>query len=389
MDKGVEFVHNNFKEILKLVEKPEYNHLKNKVLFEWNSFNQFTKTGELYSFFLKYADGTHKDASEFEFLDEFGLLSSEKISDYLMENYPDEIESDKEFGIDNLTFNNVYNNNELFLIFNDFMSGIRSNRDKKIIGCVLSHEGIYEDEWLDEKTLLYYGEGKRGDQKKESPGNKDMIIAAGNKSEWKVFLFEKIKANKYYYRGEIEIDPLIRSKSNILDIDYKPRAVLQFVLKLKESTEDFLYTEDDLIEIENSQKKTIKKMSPEIVHQIAKSKTQDIKVEFVTVKQYNRDQAVSKDTKNRAKGKCDLCNNEAPFKTKDGPYLENHHVITIAEGGPDFIYNTVALCPNCHRKMHSLKDPKDLKKLTEVIKKYLLDDNDLKNLEKWEKLFNK
>ena len=65
-----------------------------------------------------------------------------------------------------------------------------------------------------------------------------------------------------------------------------------------------------------------------------------------------------------------LCEQNAPFETKDGPYLECHHVITIAEGGPDVIYNTVALCPNCHRKINRLKDSKDLKKLTDVIYKY-------------------
>ena len=30
--------------------------------------------------------------------------------------------------------------------------------------------------------------------------------------------------------------------------------------------------------------------------------------------------------------------------------------------------NAVALCPNCHRKMHILDDPEDVEKLKEVAK---------------------
>lgn len=92
-----------------------------------------------------------------------------------------------------------------------------------------------------------------------------------------------------------------------------------------------------------------------------------------------RNPFVSEYTKMRADGKCDLCEKESPFKDKKGkPYLEEHHVIMLANGGPDQIYNTVALCPNCHKKMHILKDKRDFEKLQKVISKYLEEDNDKK-----------
>lgn len=55
-----------------------------------------------------------------------------------------------------------------------------------------------------------------------------------------------------------------------------------------------------------------------------------------------------------AGGHCDLCGAEAPFKREaDGmPYLEVHHILPLSRGGEDTIGNTVALCPNCHRKVH-------------------------------------
>jgi 5-methylcytosine-specific restriction protein A len=43
--------------------------------------------------------------------------------------------------------------------------------------------------------------------------------------------------------------------------------------------------------------------------------------------------------------------------------LECHHVVWLAEGGDDHIENTVALCPNCHRRMHVLNAPADREKL--------------------------
>ena len=58
-------------------------------------------------------------------------------------------------------------------------------------------------------------------------------------------------------------------------------------------------------------------------------------------------------TLKRAAGYCELCNQNAPFQLADGqPYLEVHHIIPLQEDGPDIIENCVALCPNCHRKIH-------------------------------------
>ena len=52
-------------------------------------------------------------------------------------------------------------------------------------------------------------------------------------------------------------------------------------------------------------------------------------------------------------GRCEVCNEDAPFKTPEGlPYLEVHHVRPMADGGPDTIDNAAATCPNCHRRLH-------------------------------------
>ena len=81
---------------------------------------------------------------------------------------------------------------------------------------------------------------------------------------------------------------------------------------------------------------------------------------FTFVKQYVKD---------RAGGTCELCGKYAPFKTAyDEPYLEIHHLITLSDDGPDTIYNTVALCPNCHKKMHFGKISTDSKEYIKLVK---------------------
>ncbi len=89
---------------------------------------------------------------------------------------------------------------------------------------------------------------------------------------------------------------------------------------------------------------------------------------------YHRLPKVKEDTLDRAKGICEICGKPAPFITKEGkPYLEVHHIIALSEEGVDHTSNTVALCPNCHRKMHYAelsKEEEDLIiiKLLEVTK---------------------
>jgi 5-methylcytosine-specific restriction protein A len=74
----------------------------------------------------------------------------------------------------------------------------------------------------------------------------------------------------------------------------------------------------------------------------------------VKTKVFIRNQYVVAERLERAKGVCEGCNSEAPFRrASDGsPYLEVHHIVPLAKGGEDTIQNTIALCPNCHRERH-------------------------------------
>lgn len=69
--------------------------------------------------------------------------------------------------------------------------------------------------------------------------------------------------------------------------------------------------------------------------------------------QFSRDPRVRAWTLQRAQGQCELCGQPASFLDEyQEPYLESHHIATLAEGGPDTPENTAALCANCHRELH-------------------------------------
>src|ERR1044072_1623236 len=76
-----------------------------------------------------------------------------------------------------------------------------------------------------------------------------------------------------------------------------------------------------------------------------------------TTSVFYRDPEVRAWVLENANGKCEACDADAPFVQFDGsPFLEVHHMIPLASSGPDTIENTIALCPNCHRKVHLSKD---------------------------------
>lgn len=129
---------------------------------------------------------------------------------------------------------------------------------------------------------------------------------------------------------------------------------------IKKISDIFPEFADDLerMEYELSKKPII-----DVLKQALQSKT-TAKTMETKQKIFPRDPYVSYITKHIANGLCQLCNIKGPFIDKSGNYyLESHHIHWLAHGGPDTIENSIALCPNCHKKMHIINDPLDVKKL--------------------------
>lgn len=73
-------------------------------------------------------------------------------------------------------------------------------------------------------------------------------------------------------------------------------------------------------------------------------------------KSFVRTSKIKKWILENAKGICEGCGQPAPFEMDGRPYLEVHHVKHLVELGTDRRSNTVALCPNCHRRCHHSSD---------------------------------
>ncbi|WP_409364452.1 HNH endonuclease [Burkholderia sp. Bp9090] len=45
------------------------------------------------------------------------------------------------------------------------------------------------------------------------------------------------------------------------------------------------------------------------------------------------------------------------FSRADGfPFSRSHHLRKLVDGGSDTVTNAVAVCPNCHRRLHFSED---------------------------------
>jgi 5-methylcytosine-specific restriction protein A len=65
----------------------------------------------------------------------------------------------------------------------------------------------------------------------------------------------------------------------------------------------------------------------------------------------------------RAQGHCEFCGAKGFQMPSGARYLETHHIIPLAEEGPDNSGNMIALCPNDHREVHYGVKAQSLRKL--------------------------
>jgi predicted HNH restriction endonuclease len=85
---------------------------------------------------------------------------------------------------------------------------------------------------------------------------------------------------------------------------------------------------------------------------------------------YDRDKYVVAFAKRRAGMQCEVpdCQHPLFHKPNGLPYVEVHHLMTLAEGGPDTVGNVVCLCPTHHREMHFGVNATRLTRLLEGIR---------------------
>lgn len=241
----------------------------------------------------------------------------------------------------------------------------KSNRTDTLVLISNHIESVYSDRW--DKNILYYsGTGRTGDQDLSSAPNRTLAESSSNNVS--IHLFEVFENNQYTYQGEVSLagSPFSELQE---DAAGNERKVYVFPLKLRYEQQPTLVSENVLNDIVQQQEKIVKSISDEELLRKIKYVPNQPGQRQVNSKTYERNPLISEYTLRRAKGICELCKQDAPFIKTDGtPYLEIHHIEWLANGGEDTIENTVALCPNCHRKMHSLRLESDVKALKSVVK---------------------
>ena len=238
-------------------------------------------------------------------------------------------------------------------------------------------KSIYKDRW-DNDILYYTGTGQIGNQVMDSShGNNNVKLANSRESGLTLYLFEKLVESQYTYRGVVKLcrDYYVDRQ---LDKNGDMRDVFIFPLQL-ETTYTMDY-DDYKTNLKIRERLSRRKSDEELLKKVKSKQEKTKSIRNIKTTVYERDEDVAEYVKRRAKGVCDLCGNRAPFENKKNePYLEEHHIKWLSEGGDDSIDNAVALCPNCHRRMHVLNRSDDRAALYARLYEYAIRFNNMFN----------
>ena len=243
----------------------------------------------------------------------------------------------------------------------------RSHRTDSLVLVSDHTRGIYDDRWVSNDILHYTGIGLDGDQNINFAKNK--TLAESKKNGVGIYLFEVYEKGKYLFRGQIMLHS--RPYQTLQpDRHNRLRKVWMFPLKIKNMDAQYKVPQRLLNRKYMIKERAAKRLSDKALFLRAVHANKQPITRQVDSSAYEKNVYVSELAKRRADGVCQLCDQPAPFLTKNGePYLECHHIVRLAKGGEDSIENTVALCPNCNKKMHYLNQKADVNKLKEAAQK--------------------
>ncbi|WP_249262133.1 HNH endonuclease [Leptospira interrogans] len=203
--------------------------------------------------------------------------------------------------------------------------------------------GVYANEWLAVGTeIKYYFYSRKGNYSTKSGDFKYNKAIIENKN-LPIALFIKEFPNKYKYEG------IFKYADHRQEGDGKK----YFILKKDK-------TLAGAVSLETYQTALMEKVVSSLSDDLGRRRRLKDRVTGLPEKiqvlsfQYKRDPDVIADVLIRANGICENCKKPAPFlrKKDKSAYLEVHHIIQLSMGGEDTINNAIAVCPNCHRRLH-------------------------------------
>lgn len=224
----------------------------------------------------------------------------------------------------------------------------------------------YEDTFTPEGVYLYTGEGQYGEMQFVRANRALRDHAADGK---KVLLFENSRKGHVRFLGECYY--LGHHRADRPDRDGKLRSAIIFELEVLTGAErqtgkrdsegsTSVTTKDDLFA------KSLEEWRQAALAVPPAKSSPSVRRSYV----YQRARSVHHYVLRRSEGRCEGCAAPAPFESRQGwPYLEPHHTQRVSDGGPDHPAWVIALCPNCHRRVHHGRDGNSYnKKLVERLR---------------------
>ncbi len=226
-------------------------------------------------------------------------------------------------------------------------SGISPSADYPYVFIFFGESGEwhgYDDELKDDGKFIYTGEGRDGDMEMNG-GNAAIRNQPVNNTELHVFEIEE-GAWQVTYVGQYQYEDHYWTR--LPDRNGNMRDAVRFELVPVGGLEIDTGVRD-LSSVSNAELYDLAEKS--VKGESSPSASSDSRTT------YPRSEVVKRYALKVADGICQGCESEAPFLDEEGePFLEVHHMKRRSDGGADHPDNVVALCPNCHRRVHQGKD---------------------------------
>ena len=242
------------------------------------------------------------------------------------------------------------------------MGGMRRS---KALNCLVlisdPFKAKYEDRWYGD-IFHYTGMGQKGDQ---GFTHQNKTLRDAKQLGIPAYLFEVFQPKQYTFIGQVEVVGEIYTATQP-DVDGNPRSVLVFPLKVvgaaaPKLTEEVVVNKLTVL-ARAARRRNLTELRDRVMFAQGAPGSRT-----TSSSQFDRNQDVVEYVLRISMGQCQLCGELAPFSRPSGePYLEVHHVVWLARGGEDSVANAVALCPNCHRRMHILDDQRDVARLLDI-----------------------
>jgi len=212
---------------------------------------------------------------------------------------------------------------------------------------ITGEEGLehgYSDRYRPDGVFEYFGEGQVGDMRMRA-GN---LAVAEHSAKGKSLLLFRKTADGLRFEGEMVCDSFHIERAP--DRNGTERDAIVFELRSLEAV-------SERVEAEPAPGG---KSLDELRKQALNATAQPVEPAIQSDRNvYQRSRDVRAYVLGRANGNCEGCSVPAPFPRVNGtPYLAPHHLRRLSDGGPDHPAHVIALCPNCHRRVHAGIDGK-------------------------------